>query len=214
MRVLVARLFVVLGGALCLWLITPGSASADSGCGGAGYRNGAPSPFQGVTKCNNAASNGAKAVGAAGAAAAAGLGYRAYRRGSIGGRGGAVAASGGGRPSSGRPPPASSQPTPTVGNRAGKDFTDDGRDQVYAQNLARNGGVMRCDYCGQQVYRRPSVRGVRGQENDAQVDHVYPKSRGGAGDPSNGSVACRRCNRHKSDKTLQDWDDELREWLE
>lgn len=99
-------------------------------------------------------------------------------------------------------------------SRAGKDFTDEGRDKVYRENLERNGGKLKCDYCDKDVYRRPSQRGVRGKHDDAQIDHEYPKSRGGEGSPPNGRVACRRCNRDKSDKTLGEWDDELREWLE
>ncbi len=99
------------------------------------------------------------------------------------------------------------------GKRAGKDFTDSGRDKVYEENLERNGGKHKCDYCGQDVQRRPSKSGVPGKPDDAQIDHEYPKSRGGEGSPPNGRVACRRCNRDKSDKTLGDWDDELREWL-
>ena len=98
-------------------------------------------------------------------------------------------------------------------NRASLDFTDSGREEVYAANEAKNGGVLKCDYCGQGVVRRPSIRGVPGLPNDAQVDHVEPRVSGGHGGSHNGSVSCRRCNRDKSTKTLEDWDDELREFL-
>jgi len=75
-------LLLVLGAAVCLWLIAPGSASAASSCGGAGYRNGAPEfPLPDETTCNNDAGNGAKVVGGTAAGIAAGLGYTAYRRG-------------------------------------------------------------------------------------------------------------------------------------
>ncbi|WP_405807147.1 polymorphic toxin-type HINT domain-containing protein [Streptomyces sp. NBC_00210] len=98
-------------------------------------------------------------------------------------------------------------------NRAGLDFTDAERQKVYDANLEKNGGVLKCDYCGQEVVRRPSTRGVPGRPDDAQIDHVEPRVGGGHGGEHNGVVACRRCNRDKSTKPLEDWDDELREFL-
>jgi 5-methylcytosine-specific restriction endonuclease McrA len=97
--------------------------------------------------------------------------------------------------------------------RPGLDFTDAGRDEVYAANAAIHGGHLTCEYCGGPVVRRPSVKGIPGLPDDAQVDHVIPKSCGGCGDPHNGAVACCACNRDKSNKTLADWDAELREFL-
>ncbi|XVV07942.1 HNH endonuclease [Actinosynnema sp. CA-248983] len=98
--------------------------------------------------------------------------------------------------------------------RAGLDFTDAERQLVYDANLAKNGGILKCEYCGQEVVRRPSVKGVAGQANDAQIDHRDPKALGGHGGAHNGEVTCRRCNRDKGAKTLEAWDDELREFLE
>ncbi|WP_407566314.1 HNH endonuclease [Streptomyces sp. 184] len=46
------------------------------------------------------------------------------------------------------------------------------------------------------------------------VDHVEPKASGGHGGDHNGAVACRRCNRDKSTKPLEDRDDELRGFLD
>ncbi|MEU9424815.1 polymorphic toxin-type HINT domain-containing protein [Streptomyces sp. NPDC048342] len=99
-------------------------------------------------------------------------------------------------------------------NRAGLDFTDAERQKVYDANEAKNDGVLKCDYCGQDVTRRPSASGVPGRPDDAQIDHVEPRASGGHGGAHNGAVACRRCNRDKSTKPLEDWDDELREFLE
>ncbi|XVS66395.1 RHS repeat-associated core domain-containing protein [Actinosynnema sp. CA-299493] len=98
-------------------------------------------------------------------------------------------------------------------NRGGMDFTDAGRQEVYDANAAKNGGQLKCEYCGRDVVRRPSVSGVPGRPDDAQIDHQIPKACGGCGDPHNGVVACRACNRDKSTKTVEEWDDELREFL-
>ncbi|MEU5031565.1 polymorphic toxin-type HINT domain-containing protein [Streptomyces milbemycinicus] len=103
-------------------------------------------------------------------------------------------------------------------NRAGLDFTDAERQKVYDANAAKNGGEYKCDYCGQTVERRASrdANGdaIKGRPDDAQIDHVEPKASGGHGGDHNGAVACRRCNRDKSTKPLEDWDDELREFLD
>ncbi|MFI1886661.1 polymorphic toxin-type HINT domain-containing protein [Streptomyces jumonjinensis] len=98
-------------------------------------------------------------------------------------------------------------------NRASLDFTDAERQKVYDANEAKNGGILKCDYCGRDVVRRPSIRGVPGRPDDAQIDHIVPRASGGHGGSHNGAVACRRCNRDKSTKPLEDWDDELRDFL-
>jgi hypothetical protein len=81
MRLMMARLLVVLSAALCLWIVTPGSASA-SDCGG-GFRVGAASsdPDDGLHRCNGYAGNAARVLGGTAAAVAIGLGVLAYRRG-------------------------------------------------------------------------------------------------------------------------------------
>jgi 5-methylcytosine-specific restriction endonuclease McrA len=45
------------------------------------------------------------------------------------------------------------------------------------------------------------VKDVTPPLNEAQVDHVIPKVKGGKGDPANGQVLCRDCNIKKSDKS-------------
>jgi hypothetical protein len=102
--------------------------------------------------------------------------------------------------------------------RPGLDFTDKGRQEVYDENAARNGGVLKCDYCGRTVERRasrgPDGKAIKGLPDDAQIDHEIPKAQGGCGSSHNGCVACRACNRDKSAKTVEEWDDELREFIE
>ena len=99
-------------------------------------------------------------------------------------------------------------------SRKNMGFTPADRERIFQKNLEKNGGVHKCDYCGKQVYRRKSKSGIPGQHDDAQIDHEFPKSRGGEGAEHNAHVTCRRCNRHKSTRSLPEWDDELREWLE
>jgi hypothetical protein len=98
-------------------------------------------------------------------------------------------------------------------DRAGMDFTDAERQKVYDANLEANNGVLTCEYCGREVVRRSSERGVPGRPDDAQIDHIEPKADNGHGGAHNGAVACRRCNRDKSTKPLEVWDGELRELL-
>ena len=44
-----------------------------------------------------------------------------------------------------------------------------------------------------------STKGVTPSNNERQVDHIVPKSKGGSGTPDNGQVLCRDCNIKKSD---------------
>ncbi|WP_251057348.1 RHS repeat-associated core domain-containing protein [Streptomyces sp. ISL-94] len=106
----------------------------------------------------------------------------------------------------------------SANERDGQDFTDKGRQEVYDENFARNGGELKCDYCGQNVERRASRdadgNAIKGKPDDAQIDHEIPKAQGGCGAAHNGCVACRRCNRDKSAKTVEEWDDELRDFVD
>ena len=54
--------------------------------------------------------------------------------------------------------------------------------------------VLRCAYCGRRYKRRRLT-----------VDHVIPRSRGGADNASNKVLACRSCNEHKGCKTPAEW---------
>jgi hypothetical protein len=145
-RVIVARLLVVLGIATCLWFFVPASASA-SDCGGAGYRNGAPSssPFAPPTKCNNYAGNGARVVGGTGAGLAIGFGLRAYWRGARAGRTvyNRAGQPGGWNPELNRPAPGT---TYYVGNRFGYTTDRYGRTVQAAGRLDRLGAGVRNTY--------------------------------------------------------------------
>jgi 5-methylcytosine-specific restriction endonuclease McrA len=89
------------------------------------------------------------------------------------------------------------------GDRAGKAFTPKGKQEVKDHNKLSNGGRMKCENppCGKQVKNsKQSKKGVSTPKDEARVDHIYPKSKGGDGSPENGQVLCSGCNLGKSDK--------------
>ncbi len=87
------------------------------------------------------------------------------------------------------------------GIRAGKDFTKKGKQEVIGANKQENGGTTICEDCGvTTVPGQKSQKGVTPPVNETQVDHIFPKSKGGDGSPANGQVLCRGCNIKKSDK--------------
>ena len=54
---------------------------------------------------------------------------------------------------------------------------------------------FRCEYCGEDFLERFN------ECFHAQLDHIYPKSKGGSDDPYNLAAACVTCNALKSDCT-------------
>lgn len=82
-----------------------------------------------------------------------------------------------------------------------KDFTADQKRAILDENRKRNGGVLRDDDTGEElVPSQKSRKGVTPPENEAQVDHVYPKSKGGTNSYKNAKVISRKRNREKSNK--------------
>jgi len=117
-----------------------------------------------------------------------------------------------GQADAGQPPevaPAPAKPVPgdysnlsdpkNVG--AGKDFTPATKRKILEQNKKQNGGVVKSDKSGTPTV--PSVKstsGVTPPANEAHLDHIFPKSKGGTNSPSNARVLTREENREKSDK--------------
>jgi hypothetical protein len=86
------------------------------------------------------------------------------------------------------------------GERAGKAFTKKGKETVINANKQENDGVMICAICGTEtVPAQQGRKGVSPAPNETHVDHIFPRSLGGDGSPSNGQVLCRTCNLRKSD---------------
>ncbi|HYO59747.1 HNH endonuclease [Archangium sp.] len=80
-------------------------------------------------------------------------------------------------------------------------FTQKGKQEVKDENALKHDGEKRCENCGvTTVDAQKSQKGVTPPGNEAQVDHVIPRAKGGDGAPSNGQVLCRECNNEKSDK--------------
>ncbi|MFL6603251.1 MAG: RHS repeat-associated core domain-containing protein [Steroidobacteraceae bacterium] len=88
------------------------------------------------------------------------------------------------------------------GDRAGKPFTKAGKEDVKSRNAEANSGKTKCEGCGRDTSpAKQSQKGVSPAGDETRVDHVYPQSKGGNGDPSNGQILCNDCNGAKSDLT-------------
>lgn len=72
---------------------------------------------------------------------------------------------------------------------------------ILNENKRLNDGQLRGDQTGELLVQpRQRKRGVPAPPNEAQVDHVYPKSKGGPNTFSNAEVRSRRNNLRKGNK--------------
>jgi 5-methylcytosine-specific restriction endonuclease McrA len=56
----------------------------------------------------------------------------------------------------------------------------------------------KCFYCGRRMKYHPKVRNIG---RAATIDHIIPRSKGGAKGPMvNGVAACKRCNNERGDR--------------
>jgi len=80
-----------------------------------------------------------------------------------------------------------------------KEFTPATKKKILERNRAENDGVIRSDQSGTEaVPSAKSESGVKPPQNEAQIDHIKPKSKGGTNSPSNAQVLTRTENRRKS----------------
>jgi hypothetical protein len=84
---------------------------------------------------------------------------------------------------------------------SGLDFTRSQKRNILKDNSRRNDEVLRDDRTGEVlVPGQQRRRGVPAPPNEAQVDHVYPKARGGPNTYSNAEVRSRINNVRKGNK--------------
>ncbi|MFV0305791.1 MAG: HNH endonuclease, partial [Moheibacter sp.] len=85
--------------------------------------------------------------------------------------------------------------------KEGGNFTPAQKKAIYEANMKHNDGLLRSDLDGT-VLEKPkkSESGITPPKNEAQVDHINPKSKGGTNDPSsNAQILSREQNRAKWD---------------
>lgn len=69
------------------------------------------------------------------------------------------------------------------------------------ENAAANGGGMKDDRTGEPlVPPKRHLKGVTPPDNEAHIDHVHPRSKGGSNDYGNLQVIGRKHNLAKGDK--------------
>nr|WP_255446407.1 RHS repeat-associated core domain-containing protein [Bacillus sp. FDAARGOS_235] len=84
---------------------------------------------------------------------------------------------------------------------AGKKFTSRQKQKILAANRKRNGGILRSDSSGKRLCKpRQSKKGQKHCPNEANVDHYFPRSKGGTNSYKNAQVLARNENIRKSNK--------------
>lgn len=83
----------------------------------------------------------------------------------------------------------------------GKRYTATQKSNIIEANMKRNGGVVRSDLSGEiLVQPEKSQSGLTPPQNEWQIDHIVPISKGGSNSYANAQVLSRYENRLKWDK--------------
>jgi RHS repeat-associated protein len=79
-------------------------------------------------------------------------------------------------------------------------FSKTTKDQAKEANRQKNDGKMRDARTGEEVQpAQQSQKGVRPPDNEAHVDHIQPRSKGGDNSPENAQILSRKENLKKGD---------------
>ena len=83
----------------------------------------------------------------------------------------------------------------------GKKFTDSQKKRIHAEHEKINSGVKQDDVTGEGLVKgQQHQKGVRPPDNEAHIDHIIPRSKGGTNSFSNAHVRSRKNNLEKGDK--------------
>lgn len=72
--------------------------------------------------------------------------------------------------------------------------------KMYGQAILNRDGGMICYYC-----KCPVIRTIKTVSNQATIDHIRPKKRGGKTELDNLVIACLDCNQKKGSKRALDF---------
>ncbi len=86
--------------------------------------------------------------------------------------------------------------------KEGGRFTKRQKRQILEENRRQNGGVIKSDHSGK-ILDPPtqSIKGQKANMNQAEIDHIEPRSKGGKNTSSNAQVLSKEENIKKGDKT-------------